>query len=95
MAEGKKIQCPNCGAEAKLVGNEITCLNCDAIYKITKTGEAKVKQLGPLEELGQRVAALEAKGGTSDSVLPVIPKGDTETEQEIEPDDGDTPSEFA
>ena len=55
-----KVQCPNCLGEAEKTGNKITCLACDAILEIKKTGSAKVVKIGELEELKGRVGALEA-----------------------------------
>lgn len=60
MTESVKIACPNCGQPAQKEGNKVTCENCDAIYTITKTGSAKVKELGAIEDHEQRIAKLES-----------------------------------
>ena len=60
MAENENIYCPNCQKPAQKDGNEITCLHCDAIYSVKKTGSATVKKLGPIEDHEQRLARLEA-----------------------------------
>lgn len=54
-----KIQCPNCMAEADRQGSKITCVSCNSVFKVTKTGEAKVDELGWKEELEKRVKAIE------------------------------------
>ena len=58
MAE--KVQCPNCLGDAEKTGNKITCVTCDAIFEIRKTGAASVVQVGKVEELECRIGALEA-----------------------------------
>ena len=60
MVEKILIACPNCGQPAHKEGSKVTCENCDAIYSITKTGSAKVKKLGPIEDHEQRIAKMEA-----------------------------------
>ena len=60
MVEKILIACPNCGQPAYKEGNRVTCEKCDAIYTITKTGSATVKQLGPIEDHEQRLKKLEA-----------------------------------
>ena len=58
--ENKKAAfCPNCQSPAVRSGDEITCERCDATYKITKTGAAKVRQTGRLESIEQRLGILE------------------------------------
>ena len=49
----EKAVCPNCSGEATKIGNEITCVKCDAIFVFNKKGEAKVKQIGIAERLDQ------------------------------------------
>ena len=58
--EATLIVCPNCGLSAQKEGNKVTCENCDAIYTITKTGSARVKKLGPIEDHENRIAKIEA-----------------------------------
>lgn len=71
--------CPNCRQPAVRTGNEIACENCDAVFVITKKEGPKVKQLGPLKELTQRVEILEAAQQTE----PDKP----ETPEDVENDD--------
>ena len=56
----EKTHCPNCGSMAEKSGNKITCVVCDAIFEIKKTGAASVVKLGEVEELKVRISALEA-----------------------------------
>lgn len=58
--KSKLCFCPNCQEPAKKIGSEIICEKCDARYEIKKTGAAKVKATGEIEELRGRVDALEA-----------------------------------
>jgi len=51
--EPEKAGCPNCSGEATKIGNEITCVKCDAIFVFNKKGEVKVKQIGIAERLDQ------------------------------------------
>jgi len=51
----KEIYCPNCQQLAIKEGNEITCENCDSVFSVTKTGPAKVKDMGRLKTLEERV----------------------------------------
>ncbi|MFZ2146961.1 MAG: hypothetical protein WAV28_07055 [Sedimentisphaerales bacterium] len=74
----KNPLCPNCHSPATRSGNEITCESCDAVFTITKKEGAKVKQLGPIEDLQKRVKRLE-------SLIPGDEPGD-EPEPEPEPD---------
>ena len=60
-AKGKVVNCPNCQGPAIWSGNEITCAQCDAIFTITKKNGAKVKKLGPIQDLDERVKKIEAK----------------------------------
>lgn len=61
MTENKATFCPNCAQPAIRSGNEITCENCDAVFTITKKQEAKVKEVGRLDNHEQRILALEGK----------------------------------
>ena len=54
-----ECHCPNCNGPAMREGDEITCAACDATF-IVKQKEIKVKQIGPMEDLQQRVGRLEA-----------------------------------
>lgn len=57
----EKVQCPNCLGEAEKTGDKITCLTCDATFKLLRTGAATVVKIGQVEALEGRVTALEAK----------------------------------
>lgn len=57
--EDSKIgYCPSCNQPAIKRGNEIICENCDASFQITRKG-AKVKELGPFDDLKERVTKIE------------------------------------
>lgn len=55
----EKAICPNCQQEAIKDGDEIVCEHCDATFKVTRTGGARVRQIGRLNSLEERVARLE------------------------------------
>lgn len=57
--ETKKIVCPNCLGEAIKEGNKIICETCDATFTFTKTGAAKVENVGRLDSLEKRVDRIE------------------------------------
>lgn len=59
MAKPKPIICPMCGKPALLDGDKIACEQCDAIYKITKEGGARVQRTGVFDNHEQRIAVLE------------------------------------
>jgi len=87
-----KVQCPNCLEPAEKTGNEIVCTACNATYKITQTGAAKVKQLGWKEDIERRVKAVEDKqaGLPGESKPEPEPAGDSDDVIEEEDDeDGD------
>ena len=77
--EPKKINCPNCLGPAIKEGNKIICEVCDATFTFSKTGGAKVKEIGMLNELKKRIDRLE-------SLLPG-------QEPEPEPKQNDEPEE--
>lgn len=58
--ELKKTSCPNCLGPAIKEGNKIICENCDATFTYTKTGGAKVKEIGRLENLEKRMEHVES-----------------------------------
>lgn len=58
--KAKACFCPNCNEPAKKIGNEIFCEKCDARFEIKKTGAARVKVTGEIEDLRNRVDVLEA-----------------------------------
>lgn len=73
--EPKEIYCPNClGQHAIKEGNKIICETCDATFTLTKTGGAKLKQIGRLDDIEKRLDHVE-------SLLP-----GQEPEPEPEPD---------
>jgi len=57
--EPKKISCPNCSGIAFKEGNKVTCESCDSTFTITKTGGAKVKEIGRLDSIEQRLDRLD------------------------------------
>lgn len=82
MAEAMK--CPNCGEVAQKVGNVITCVDCDSVFKITKTGSAKVAQVGWKEEMEGRVKLLEDLG-CSVNIGPAAAPETDDSEDDEEP----------
>jgi len=58
--EPKKVSCPNCSAIAIKEGNKIICEVCDATFTITKTGGAKLKEIGKLNDHEERISRLES-----------------------------------
>lgn len=55
-----ECHCPNCNGPAMREGDEITCEKCDVTF-IVKQKEIKVKQIGSIEDLSQRVERLESR----------------------------------
>ena len=83
MTEETKITfCPNCSQPAVRQGDEVVCEKCDAVFKITRK-EAKVKELGRIESIEQRLSKVEA-------LLPTDPEPEPEPAPE---DDDDEESE--
>jgi len=85
-----KIQCPNCLGEAEREGNKVTCLSCDAIFTVTKSGPAKVKEFAWKDELERRLKALEDRqaellGGDDDQNLRDDQDQDQPDEDQEEP----------
>ena len=58
--EPKKVNCPNCSSIAIMEGNKIICENCDATFTITKTGGARLKRIGRLDDIEQRLDRVES-----------------------------------
>lgn len=50
-----EVSCPNCLGPAIREGNKITCESCDAVFTFTKTGVAKLKDIGRLNALEERM----------------------------------------
>ena len=55
----EKVQCPNCLEPAEKVGNKITCTACDSVLTITRTGGAKLAEIGWKEKIEERLGILE------------------------------------
>ena len=58
--ESKKTSCPSCLGQAIKEGNKIICETCDATFTFTKTGGAKVKEIGRLNSLEERMDRFES-----------------------------------
>ena len=58
-----KPHCPNCGHEAEGTPSRIECAECDAIFKVSRSG-ARVETVGKIADLDQRVSALEGLVGS-------------------------------
>lgn len=84
--EPTRTICPNCLGPAVMEGSEITCEMCDATFTVKRTGGAKVKKLGRLEELEDRVGKLEGLLPGEPGELPAEPQ---EPDEPAEPDDSD------
>ena len=79
--EPKKISCPNCLGEAMKEGNKIICETCDAIFTYTKTGGAKVKEIGRLDNIEKRL-------DQHDNLLQgLIPEPEPEPKTDDEPEE--------
>lgn len=75
--EPKQITCPNCLGQAIKEGNKIICEICDATFTFTKTGGAKVKEIGRLDNLEKRMERVESR----------LPGQEPEPEPEPEPEE--------
>jgi len=64
----KKIPCPNCLEPAEKIGNKIICQACDSTFVITKTGAAKVKDIGWKEKIEERLSLLEVGQADEESM---------------------------
>jgi hypothetical protein len=85
MSNGEKpkaTNCPNCLKPAIRAGNEITCEACDAVFIVTKKQGAKVKELGPIEDHEERIAALEQYHKPQEPKPAAEPKTDDEPDEE-------------
>ena len=58
--EPKQTNCPNCLGQAIKEGKKIICEACDATFTYTKTGGAKVKEIGKLNDHEERISRLES-----------------------------------
>lgn len=61
----EKVQCPNCLEPAEKNGNKITCIACDSVLTVTRTGGAKLVDAGWKEKIEERLGVLEV-GMTDD-----------------------------
>ena len=59
MSEKEHVWCPNCRQICEKNGNVLVCTVCDATYKITKTGGAKVAEMGWKKKIEKRVGDIE------------------------------------
>jgi len=88
MAE--KIPCPNCLEPAEKSGNKIVCQACDSTFVITKTGGAKVKDIGWKEKMENRVKknteSLAGLLGDGEPAAEADAEADAETEANAEAD---------
>lgn len=80
MAQKPAI-CPNCNGPAVREGDEITCEKCDAVF-IVKQKEVKVKQIGKLDDLEQRVGRLEGLHGGEPPYKPAPAEEEPDAEEE-------------
>ncbi len=85
--EAIEIACPNCGQPAQKESNKVTCENCDAIYTIKKTGSARVKKLGPIDDHERRIAKIEAALFTPADPEPADPEPADPEPADPEPED--------
>lgn len=59
VEELKKVNCPNCLRPAIKEGNKIICETCDATFAFTRTGGAKVVEVGRLDSIEERIDRIE------------------------------------
>ena len=87
MAEEKKDQelayCPNCSGPAIRKGKLITCQTCNASFRFTPEGP-KVAELGPFDELQDRVTRLEGLLGDESPDPPVAVPVEDQTKPGVE-----------
>lgn len=57
---GDLAHCPNCNGPGIRKGKTIACQKCNAAFRYTKEGP-KLVELGPFDELAERVAKLEGR----------------------------------
>ena len=84
--EPTETKCPNCLGPAVMEGSEITCENCDAVFTIKKTGAARVKQIGRIESLEDRVGRLEQYAGRP-SMTPELQEANEPPAEPVEPEE--------
>lgn len=58
--ESKKISCPNCSGIAVKDGDVIICESCDATFKVTIVGGARLKEIGRLDAIEERLDRLDS-----------------------------------
>ena len=54
-----KTNCPSCLGPAVKEGDVIVCEKCDATFTFTKTGGAKVKEIGRIDAVEKRLDRLD------------------------------------
>ena len=82
--EKKIIACPNCGGPAEKEGNKIVCERCDATFSLTRTGAAKVADVGRFQTIEDRLDKIESNlpGQEPEPVPPTVQEPD-ETDQSL------------
>ena len=85
MTDGTKIiSCPNCDGKAVKEGNKIICDTCDATFTLTRTGAAKVADVGRFQTIEDRLDKIE-----STYVAGRVPDPDPEPEPIQQPENDD------
>lgn len=84
-AIGDLAHCPNCNGPGIRKGKTIACQSCNAAFRYTKEGP-KLVELGPFDELAQRVAKLEGIPAPEPAPEPTAP-------QPPEPDEAQPPEQ--
>lgn len=86
MSKVRPTNCPYCQSPAIFDEEKqiIICEKCDAEYKVTKEGGAKVKKIGVLDDLQNRVSALEAAAGRSTAAAEPEPEDQDQDDKEDE-----------
>jgi len=89
----EKVQCPNCLEMAEKVGNKITCQACDSVLTVTRTGGAKVKEIGWKDKIEERIGAIEGllspepePEPTPEDLVETDPEADADAEEPILPE---------
>lgn len=76
-SKSTKTVCPNCLGEAIREGNKIICETCDATFTFTKTGGARLKEIGRLDSIEQRLNRVES----------LLPGEELESKESDEPEE--------
>jgi len=85
MSDEKKIiACPNCGGQAVKEGNKIVCEGCDATFSITRTGAAKVADVGRIQAIEDRMDKIESLlPGQEPEPVPPLEQEPSETDESL------------